>query len=89
VEIVLSNRRKDVTLARLGPREFFGEVELLRGGLSIASVRAVGKQPVELVALPREGFNRLVSNSPLTQEAIGRIVQFRLEENHTATRRRK
>jgi ABC-type lipoprotein export system ATPase subunit len=88
VEVVLSDRRKAVTVARLGPGQFFGEVELLQGGRSIACVRSAPDGPVELVALPRDGFNQLVASSALTGEALARIVQLRLEENRTADRRR-
>jgi ABC-type lipoprotein export system ATPase subunit len=88
VEVVLRNRRKEFSIARLGPGQFFGEVELIRGGQSIASVRAAPENSVELVALPRDAFRQLVSNSPLTEEALGRIVQLRLDENRTADRRR-
>jgi ABC-type lipoprotein export system ATPase subunit len=88
VEVVLCNRRDELTVARLGPGQFFGEVELMRGGQSIACIRAAPEGLVELVALPREAFNRLVSSSPLTQEAIGKIVQHRLEENRTVDRRK-
>jgi ABC-type lipoprotein export system ATPase subunit len=87
VEVVLCNRRKEFTVARLGPGQFFGEVELMRGGQSIACVRAAPEGSVELAALPREGFRQLVSNSVLTEEAIGKIVQLRLEENRIADRR--
>jgi len=87
VEVVLCNRRKEFTVARLGPGQFFGEVELMRGGQSIASVRAASEGPAELAALPREGFNRLVENSSITGEALGKIVQLRLAENRTADRR--
>jgi ABC-type lipoprotein export system ATPase subunit len=87
VEVVLCNRRKEFTVARLGPGQFFGEVELMRGGQSIACVRAAPEGSVELAALPREGFRQLVSNSALTEEALGKIVQLRLEENRIADRR--
>ena len=92
VEVVLqSSPRKDdgITVARMGPGQFFGEIELVRGGQSIACIRAAPEEPVELVALHREAFKKLVSESPLTEEAIGKIVQLRLAENRAADRRRK
>ena len=69
------------TITRLGPDQFFGEVELLSGGLSIASVRASNTGPVELVAINRLKFMELLKDSPLTKEALGRIVRIRLAEN--------
>lgn len=88
VEIVLQGKnREDVVVARMNPGEFFGEVELLRGGKSIASVRAAPEGPVELLALNRDDFQKLIVESPLTAEALGRIVQNRLQENKSVDRR--
>ncbi|MEJ2413334.1 MAG: ATP-binding cassette domain-containing protein [Anaerolineales bacterium] len=82
VEIVLQGRfRDDLVITSLGQNDFFGEISLLKGGKAIASVRAAEEGPVELLALPREDFNWLMDESPLTEEAICRTVQKRLEEN--------
>ncbi len=88
VEIVLqSSRCPDMIIARLGPGEFFGEVELLRGGVSIAGVRTAPEGPVELLALKHDTFRELLSRSPLTEEAICKIVAARVDENRTSDRR--
>jgi ABC-type lipoprotein export system ATPase subunit len=92
VEVVLQPklfRRRDVIIAKLGPGQFFGEVELLRGRQSIAGIRAATDAPVELVALSRSDFHQLLRESPLTEDEIGNIVQQRLHENRTADRRRQ
>jgi ABC-type lipoprotein export system ATPase subunit len=92
VEVVLQGGRSHaggVTIARMGPGQFFGEVELVRGGQAIAGIRATPEEAVELVALHRAAFNKLVSESPLTEDAITEIVQLRLAENRAADRRRK
>jgi len=90
VDVVLQGRRRDDTvLARLDAGDFFGEIELVRGGKSIANVRAVAEGPVELLALPRADFNRMLDESPLTQDAISKVVQERLKEHKTADRRKK
>jgi putative ABC transport system ATP-binding protein len=89
VEVVLVNeRRGETTVARLGRGEFFGEIELLRGGNSIAAIRASSDGPVELVSLRRDEFMRLLGESPMTEESIGKLVQVRLEENRSHDRRR-
>jgi ABC-type lipoprotein export system ATPase subunit len=89
VEVVLVNqRRHDTTVAQLGCGEFFGEIELLRGGNSIAAIRASSDGPVELVSLRRDEFMRLLGESPMTEESIGKLVQVRLEENRSHDRRR-
>jgi len=86
VEVVLTGqKRKDARLARLGPGQFFGEIELVQGGQSIACIRAAADAPVGLAALHREPFIKLLGDSPLTEEMIGRIVQARLEENRAAS----
>ena len=92
VEVVLEcgpQKEDGVAIARMGPGQFFGEIELVRGGQSLACVRVTPEAPVELVALRRAAFQKLVSESPLTEEAIGRIVQLRLAENRSADRRQK
>lgn len=84
VEIsLLDPNGKITTITRLYPDQFFGEVELLSGGLSIASVRAYNAGPVELVAINRLKFMELLQDSPLTKEALGRIVRIRLAENRS------
>lgn len=88
VEVVLLGKREeDTVVARLKPGQYFGEVELMRGGKSIAAVRAAPEGPANLVALHRSDFDRLMAESPLTAEAIAKIVQRRLQENRTADRR--
>ena len=90
VEVVLQCKHpQTITIARLGPGQFFGEVELLRGGQSIACIRAASDGPVELIALHRDAFVKLLKESPLTEEAIGKLVQMRIEENRVADRRRR
>jgi ABC-type lipoprotein export system ATPase subunit len=89
VEIVLQHPKKEeFTLARLGPGEFFGEVELIHGGDSIASVRANEEGAVRLMTLPHADFNAMLKGSPLTDEALCKIVQARLAENRAAAPRR-
>jgi putative ABC transport system ATP-binding protein len=88
VDIVLHGPApKDVVIARLGKGEFFGEVELMKGGRSIASVRAAKSGPVRLAALPRDRFMNLMKESPLTEEALATIVHMRIEQNRVADQR--
>lgn len=87
VDIVLQNNHsKEAVLSNLGAGEFFGEIELMRGGKSIANVRA-GNRPVEVLALPRADFARVMEESPITAEALAKIVQKRLEAHQIADRR--
>jgi ABC-type lipoprotein export system ATPase subunit len=87
VEICLQGPApRQVLLAKLNKGEFFGEVELMKGGKSIATVSASSKGAVRLAALPRTEFMETLKGSPLTEDALSRLVQARLEENRTAVR---
>lgn len=90
VDIVLQGKRRDdEVLARLEAGDYFGEIELMRGGKSVANVRAGAEGPVELLALARADFNQMLAESPLTQEAISSIVQERLKAHKAVDRRGK
>jgi ABC-type lipoprotein export system ATPase subunit len=87
VEVVMQDARKhEHVISRLGRGEHFGEMELLRGGKSIANVRA-GNKPVEAIVIPREDFVRVIKESPVTAEAIAKKAQKRLEAHKTAGHR--
>ena len=73
----------DISLARLGRGQFFGEISLLRGGTATASVRAGLDRPVEVALLEREDFIHLVHGSPPTRTNLDRVAQVRLEHNRT------
>lgn len=84
VEVILQDKKKiENVVSHLSDGEFFGEMELLRGGKSIANVRA-GSRPVEVLALPRADFIRVMNESPITAEAVAKIVQKRLEAHRTS-----
>ncbi|HSG43528.1 MAG TPA: ATP-binding cassette domain-containing protein [Anaerolineales bacterium] len=88
VEVVLRDRKQnEAIISRLTPGEFFGEIELLRGGKSIANVRASANAPVELLSIRREDFKRVMDQSPITVEAVGKIVQERLEAHRAVDSR--
>lgn len=77
----------DVVVTRMGVGQYFGEIELMRGTAAIATVRAA-ETPVEVVALERETFNELLSESQATRDAIQSVVEQRLDENISARRRK-
>jgi len=79
VDIMTGNGSHGETLARLKANDLFGEIELLHGGRSIAGVRA-GENSVEVLAFPRAEFLRILEESPITAEALGKMVQSCLEE---------
>jgi branched-chain amino acid transport system substrate-binding protein len=57
-----------VTVARLGPGEYFGEVALVTGGQRIADVVAV--TPMTLARLSLEGYDRFVAHTSATQQQL-------------------
>jgi len=88
VEVVLQDRKnKETVISRLKPGEFFGEMELLRGGKSIANVRASAEGPVEVLTITREDFKRVMDQSPITAEAISKIVQQKVDAHRAADSR--
>jgi len=90
VEVIVSSRRyPEQTAAVLCPGQFFGEIELVRGGGSLATIRAAQDGPTELLVLPHDGFIKMLAGSPLTEEAIGKIVQHRLAENQALSKKMK
>jgi ABC-type lipoprotein export system ATPase subunit len=81
VEILVEkDHSRETRLARLGPGQFFGEVELTQGGHSIARVRGAGNG-AELACLPKNVFYELIDGSPLTRHAIHEIATERRAEN--------
>jgi len=81
VDIMARNEQaREMRLARLGRGQFFGEVELTRGGHSIASVRGAS-EGAELALLPKELFFELIEGSPLTRHAMHEVAAARLAEN--------
>jgi ABC-type lipoprotein export system ATPase subunit len=82
VEIVLNiGQSEEMSLACLGPGQFFGEVELTQGGSSIASVRAAA-HGAEVALLPRKKFFELIDGSPLTRSAIQDVAATRLADHN-------
>jgi ABC-type lipoprotein export system ATPase subunit len=73
----------EISLARLGAGQFFGEVELLNGGKSIASVRAASSGPVEIALLDRAEFLRLIDSAPAMQAELTGVAQQRLRQHQT------
>jgi len=89
VEVVLQDTNNgEVVISNLKPGEFFGEIELMGSGLSIANVRAASQGPVEVLTLHRDDFMRVIEQSPITADAIEKIVQQRLQEHRAADPRK-
>ncbi|GAB4498918.1 MAG: hypothetical protein OHK0052_13040 [Anaerolineales bacterium] len=83
VEVMLPEKDgRESAIARLGPGQYFGEVELLQTGKPIASVRAApDSPPVELVALDRKLFDELMNEAQAMRAALYQTAQERLAQN--------
>jgi CRP/FNR family transcriptional regulator len=89
VEVVLPRSDGQETVAAtMAQGQYFGEVELRRGGCNIATIRAHPVMGVEVAALDRAAFEGLVVKSPAVREAIDRTVQERVAENQAARTQR-
>lgn len=85
VEVVLPDgKNKHIVLSHLKPGQFFGEMELVRGGKSLANVRASTAEPVEVLIIKRDDFLRVIEESPITADAVGKIIQQRMEAYRAA-----
>ena len=81
VEVALKQPTNgDVIVTRMGPGEYFGEIELIRGGNAIATIRAA-ETPVSVLALSRDDFKELIKTSKATKNVIEQIVNKRVNEN--------
>jgi len=70
---------QEFLIDRLGSGQYFGEIALLRGVASTATVRAAAEAPVRVAALDRETFVTLIAESELTGEALDQVMRARLE----------
>jgi ABC-type lipoprotein export system ATPase subunit len=79
VEVVLEHPGgQEIPVNRLGRGQYFGEIALLRGGTRVATVRASATGEVEVMALDRETFLRLIGESELARQDFDRVIAERL-----------
>jgi CRP/FNR family cyclic AMP-dependent transcriptional regulator len=70
---------REVTLAVLGPGQFFGELSLLDGGRRTATARAQGD--VRLLALGREQFHQFLRRHPSSAVHVLEVLGRRQRDN--------
>jgi ABC-type lipoprotein export system ATPase subunit len=85
--IIKSANCPDINLARFGPGQFFGEIELTQESHSVACVRASTDAPVKVAVLDKATFSKLLDQSSPTQKALVEVAQARIAENQTLTKR--
>ena len=82
IEVLVEDSEGDrLIVSRMGRGQYFGEVELLRGGSNMATVRAALDSGVQVVSLDRDTFSSLVAESEPTREALSRVADERMLEN--------
>ncbi len=85
VEIVVPQPDgSDQVVATFTRGNHFGEVELLRGGTSIATARVAADAPVQVLRVDRATFDQMMEQAPELKAHIARIVQERVAENVAA-----
>jgi hypothetical protein len=85
VDIVLQQPGgSEIVVTTMGVGQYFGEIALLRGGTHNATVRAGHDTGVEVIALDRDEFHHLVTESPTTRAAIDQVAEDRTTENLAA-----
>jgi ABC-type lipoprotein export system ATPase subunit len=70
-----------LVVARMGRGQYFGEIELLRGGANMATIRAHPGTGVEVTALNRQVFRGLMAESQASRQALEEVAQARIAEN--------
>jgi CRP-like cAMP-binding protein len=78
---------EEFVVARMGRGQYVGEIELLRGGNSIATVRASVTTGAEVAMLDPDEFAALMAESRAAKEAVDHVAEDRLAEHAAAVNR--
>jgi CRP-like cAMP-binding protein len=70
-----------MVVARMGRGQYFGEIELLRGGTNIATIRAAPESGVQVVTIERTAFSQLLAESEATRTELAQVAEARVAEN--------
>jgi len=82
IEVTLEHATgSEVTVARLGPGQYFGEMSLLNQGRTLAGVRAAAPEPVRIVRLGRRIFDELMAEAHAMRESIVQMTHRRTAQN--------
>jgi ABC-type lipoprotein export system ATPase subunit len=82
IEVLVEEADGDrMVVSRMERGQYFGEIELIRGGANIATIRADLETGVEVAALDHETFDNLISGSETARESLTRMAEARIAEN--------
>jgi len=70
--------KRKLTLARLGPGEFFGEVGLIKNKPRTATITAL--TPVELLVITKQNFSQLSKQHPEMVSLLEQTIEKRVED---------
>jgi ABC-type lipoprotein export system ATPase subunit len=88
VDVVLNgNSGQEIVSTTLNSGQYFGEIELLRGGRNIATIRAGHQSGAEVAALNQAVFDSLLAEATSLREELYRTVSLRVAENQANRRR--
>jgi len=81
-EVHLEQKARSGVVARLGPGQYFGEVELFqKRDQAVASVKAAVHSAVEVLTLEKHAFVDLMNEANAMRDALVQVVQERLAQN--------
>jgi len=80
VGVVPEGATSEVSVAVLGPRDFFGEMSLLAGDRRTATVRAI--EDVRVVIIDKDAFSSIILDHPEVAAEMAALYYRRTEELH-------
>jgi small-conductance mechanosensitive channel/CRP-like cAMP-binding protein len=78
VAVELVGERRAMSVARLGPGKFFGEMGLMTGELRTATVRAMSE--CELLVVGHDAFHATIASAPNVVERMSELLAVRQSE---------
>ncbi|NMB84330.1 ATP-binding cassette domain-containing protein [Candidatus Roizmanbacteria bacterium] len=89
VEVVLhTSTDQELVVSNFSKGNYFGEIELLRGGSkSIATIKVCPGQEVEAAEIDIKTFEELIKNSPQTKKQIENTAKDRLKEHYSSIKK--
>lgn len=82
VDILIQHPRcPEINLARLGPGDYFGDIELTQGDTSVAQVRVAQDGAAEIYQVDKVAFTRILQDSTITKKLLEKTATKRLAEN--------
>lgn len=80
-EVVRNERGRELTLAQLGPGEYFGEMALLNQTTRNATVRCV--TPLDVLSIHKREFSVLAANLPAMRSSFEQVMAQRRQPTET------